>query len=83
MTETPQTVGDLDPDRQIWVAVNQRISGVHLDPDCRGIDEPQRQVAAATRWDDTDICSYCNGTYNSNIPDNQRVPADPGVGADD
>jgi hypothetical protein len=82
--EPPETIGDLDGDTQVWVAIDTPICGVHLHPECRGIDEPQRPVAAATRFDDTEICSYCNGTWDNNVPDSGAGRSGPqGVAADD
>ena len=69
--DTPATVGDLDdPDRELWVVPNTfgQSRTVHLEPDCRGIDDKEpRQTVARQEHIDTDVCAYCSGAWSNTV----------------
>jgi len=66
MSDTPETVGDLDDDRQTW-AVGRRAGGhgrvVHLSTDCYRLAEARHVDSrrAAVEHDDTRVCPTCAG----------------------
>ena len=69
--DTPATVGDLDdPDRELWVVPNTfgQSRTVHLERDCRGIDDKEpRQTVARQEHIDTDVCAYCSGAWSNTV----------------
>jgi len=69
--DTPEVVGDIDdPDRKLWVVPNTfgQSRTVHLDEDCRGIDDHEpRQTEARAEHDETDVCCYCNDSWSNTV----------------
>ena len=66
MTERPETVADLDPDREIISVQNSDI--VHLvDADCHAklSIERGRVTTAAAMWDSSAICEYCSNRFDA------------------
>jgi len=63
--ETDETVADLDPDCQVHYAshIGGPIRPVHLDNDCRFLDEAKSQFSGAVRQlhSDRPICEECTG----------------------
>ena len=68
--DTPAVVGDLDPDRALWVVPNAfgQSRTVHLAADCRAItDKDSRQTQARQEHIETDVCAYCNGSWSNTV----------------
>jgi len=61
-TDTPTTVGDLDPDTYVWKSTNRGGGGtlsIHLDPDCRHLHTGARRVRARTEFAFRALCLTC------------------------
>jgi hypothetical protein len=71
-----RTVGDLDPDRTLWVAdSNLNRSVAHLDRECRFVRATSKPRTPRVLHHDLRLCKKCDPTYEIVRPGSRTSPA--------
>lgn len=87
MTETPETVGDVAPDRPLWKTTNGHGArdAIHLAADCHKLADCESfETVASAEHDSSALCDYCTGQWdNSGAQGPQLAAQIKGAWADD
>jgi len=75
----PETVGDLDPDREVYVRPSGNSSGnhahLHNDPAACRYTGDLRAVTARMLFNELAVCKICSGAEIDHTPEHPHGPA--------